>query len=31
VGGLVSLLLYWGSCLANGDGLFSFHIPSDLF
>jgi hypothetical protein len=28
VGGLVSLLLHWGSCLATGGGLLRFHIPS---
>lgn len=27
-GGLVSLLLRWGSCLAIGSGLFRFHIPN---
>jgi hypothetical protein len=28
VGGLVSLLLHWGSCLATGGDLFRFHIPN---
>jgi hypothetical protein len=28
VGWLLSLLLYWGSCLATGGGLFRFHIPT---
>ena len=28
VGWMVSLTLYWHSCLATGDGLFRFHIPN---